>query len=117
MRPDQGHPWLETAKAGIEGYLNEARTSGRIDEQSYRQALRDTFRHLKTWVEDGRFSEISPLLRTGLEQVAAGKRWEDLVNAFRQTMRFGTGGIRGMMAFDRDSIVKLKREGLGAAIL
>jgi phosphoglucomutase len=117
MRPDQIQPWLETARAGIEGYLNEARQSGRIDEQSYQQAIRDTFRHLKAWAEDDRFSEIAPSLRAGLAEVVAAGRWEDLVNAFRQTMRFGTGGIRGMMAFDRESIVKLKREGIGAAIL
>ena len=41
----------------------------------------------------------------------------NIVNAFRQNIRFGTGGIRGMMAFDKRSIELLKEEGLDAPIL
>ena len=50
------------------------------------------------------------------DAVEAG-RWEDLVNAYRKELSFGTGGIRGMMAFDRDSIVRMQEDGLDARIL
>lgn len=117
MQAGQIDQLLDKARKGIEGYLNEARNAGRIDQQSYQQAMRDTFGNLQAWMKDDRLLGISPYLRDGLAEVIKGQQWEQLVNAFRQSMRFGTGGIRGMMAFDRDSIVRLKRDGVGAPIL
>ena len=32
------------------------------------------------------------------------EKWEQIVNAYRQYLSFGTGGIRGMMAFDKSSV-------------
>ena len=39
------------------------------------------------------------------------------MNAFRQYLSFGTGGIRGMMAYDMDSIKRIKKEGIDAPIV
>jgi phosphoglucomutase len=108
---------LKTAEEGIRRYLDDASQQGRIDRQSYDQATRNTFPALKRWLEDEHISEISPRLKEGLREAILGGRWEQLVNAFRQPARFGTGGIRGMMAFDRPSIVRLKEEGITAPVL
>jgi len=108
---------LEEAQGGISAYLDAARGSGRIDEQSYVQATRNTFPTLKEWLEDERIPDISPSLREGLRKTIADRKWEELVNAFRQPVRFGTGGIRGMMAFDRKSIEALDDEWIYAPIL
>ncbi|MHC4403840.1 MAG: phosphohexomutase domain-containing protein [Planctomycetota bacterium] len=108
---------LQTANEGVNRYLDEARSEGRIDRQSHEQAVRHTFPALKGWMEDERILEISPPLKDGLRQAITEGRWEEIVNAFRQPARFGTGGIRGMMAFDRDSIVRLKEEGITAPVL
>jgi phosphomannomutase len=56
-------------------------------------------------------------LKQGICEAVRQEKWEDLVNAFHRHVRFGTGGIRTMMAFDRDSIVKLKNQGIQAPIL
>ena len=108
---------LESARQGIEHYLESARKRGQIDQQSYEQATRNTLPALGQWLEDERIAAISPALRGGLCQAISDERWEELVNAFRQPARFGTGGIRGMMAFDRASIERLKSEGIGAPVL
>lgn len=108
---------LESAQKGIAEYLEEARQAGRIDQPSYEQATRNTFPALRSWLEDEHIPEISPQLPSGLARVIAEKRWEELINAFRQRARFGTGGIRGMMAFDRPSIQRLYEEGIGAPVL
>ena len=108
---------LESASKGIREYLENARDLGQIDQQSYEQATRNTRPSLEQWLEDEHIREISPGVREGLCEAISAGRWEELVNAFRQSARFGTGGIRGMMAFDRESIETLKREGIGAAIL
>ena len=108
---------LKSASEGISNYLADARRAGRIDEQSYQQAMQNTLPNLKEWLADERLPAISPGLRAGLCDAIDKGEWEKLVNAFRERARFGTGGIRGMMAFDRPSIERLKQEGIAAPIL
>jgi phosphoglucomutase len=108
---------LPLAQDGIARYLKDALAAGQIDEPSYRQAGQNTLPNLKAWLEDEDLVRVSPNLRQGIEKVIREGRWEDLVNAFRQRARFGTGGIRGMMAFDRQSIEMLVKQGITAPIL
>ncbi|MBW3540778.1 MAG: hypothetical protein KY476_10945 [Planctomycetes bacterium] len=108
---------LDAAEDGINSYLNEARAESRIDEQQFGQARENTFPNLRHWMTTTRYREICPSLLEGLRRTIEAERWEELVNAYRQSCRFGTGGIRGMMAFDYESIKRLKEEGLSAPIL
>ena len=108
---------LELAQAGISNYLNDALKQGRIDSQLYEEAKKHTFANLKSWMEDEHIDIISPHLKEGVSNAISNKQWENIVNAYRQAVRFGTGGIRGMMAFDKESIVRLKDEGVDAPIL
>lgn len=108
---------LESAEKGVTAYLTGALQEGRIDEQSYNLAVKNTFSSIKSWLKNRDLRRISPKLVEGLAETIQQERWEDLVNAFRQQARFGTGGIRGMMAFDRQSVVRLHTEGIGAPIL
>jgi len=108
---------LAAAERGIAGYLDAARKAGRIDGQLFETATGNTFPSLRRWLTDPDVDRISSRLKEGIIAAIDAERWEDLVNAFRQSVRFGTGGIRGMMAFDRESIVRLKDEGLNAPIL
>ena len=108
---------LETARSGINGHLDAALRAGRIDQQLYDQATQHTLPALTKWLTDSSIAAISPHIAEGIRSAIERRDWNALVNAFRQSVRFGTGGIRGMMAFDRDSIVRLKEEGLDAPIL
>jgi len=108
---------LNQARKGIETYLGEARKSGRIDEKSFREATRNTFPNLERWLTDERIDPISPNLKKGVSEAIKQEHWQEIVNAFRQSVRFGTGGIRGMMAFDKNSIIRMKNEGIGTDIL
>ena len=108
---------IRCAEKGITSYLERARDEGRIDLQSFERATQKTFPALNFWMENETFSTISPNLREGLCRIIEQQRWEELVNAFRQSISFGTGGIRGMMAFDFESVATLQREGLHAPIL
>ena len=108
---------IDSASAKISEYLDDALTNDRIDRQLYEEAQKHTLPNLRRWLEDGQIDIISPRLKEGVCNAISDGQWENLVNAFRQTVRFGTGGIRGMMAFDRSSIIQLKDEGLNAPIL
>jgi len=117
MVTDNAAEMINKAESGIRNYLEEARNAGRIDEQLYRSALTNTAPNLKKWLEDSNIDRISSRLKEGIFHTIEQERWEDLVNAYRQNLRFGTGGIRGMMAFDRASIEKMVEEGINTDIL
>jgi len=110
---------LNKAEQGIKKYLDDSRDAGRIDDQLYQIALDNSFKKLKSWLEDPNIDKISPLLKKGIADTIEKGEWERIVNAFRQNVRFGTGGIRGMMAFDRESIRLMKDgdDGIKAAVL
>ena len=108
---------LEKASEGIAAYLRQARDSGAIDPQQYEKILANAIPNLRAWLEDPHIDPISPLFKKGICDAIDAGRWEDIVNAFHRAPRFGTGGIRTMMAFDRASIMRLKNEGIGAPIL
>jgi len=108
---------LDAAREGISGYLEQAYRDGRLDEQLYKSAQARTLPALEAWLIDEAIDKVSPFLKRGVCAAIEQGRWEALVNAYRQSVRFGTGGIRGMMAFDRESIMRLKSEGIGAPIL
>lgn len=114
---------LESANAGISKYLRDALAAGKIDQQLYEAAEKHTFANLREWLADPHVDSILPLWKQGVytairqaEDCAREgdyKGWENIVNAFRQSVRFGTGGIRGLMAFDKKSIEQLDDEALG----
>lgn len=108
---------IEEAARGVSTYLENARQAGRIDQQLYDEANKSTVPNLRGWLEDPYIDTISPHLKTGVSAAIEDAQWENIVNSFRQSVRFGTGGIRGMMAFDKESIIRLKDEGVGAPIL
>ena len=108
---------MEAARRGITGYLESARKSRRIDEMQYLSASEKVAEGLTEWLGDDDIHRLSPSLRDSLVGAVQQERWEAIVNAFRQSVPFGTGGIRGMMAFDYDSILMLKTDGLDAPIL
>jgi len=108
---------LEAAERGINCYLEAARSDGRIDDQLLEEARKHTLPNLAEWLRDPHIDAISPNLKAAVCAVIANGQWEQLVNAYRQSVRFGTGGIRGMMAFDRESIRLMKDQGIGVPIL
>ncbi len=108
---------LKSAEQGIAKYLKNARGKGLIDQQSYSDALNNTFSNLNKWLTNSHIDRISPHLKKGICDVIKREKWGDIVNAFRQSVRFGTGGIRGMMAFDKASIMKIKEHGIDTDIL
>lgn len=117
ISPNRSDAALESACHGITTYLQHALRAGRIDQQLYNEANRNVFSNLEAWLTDPAIDDLFPRLKEGICQAINTAQWENIVNAFRQSVRFGTGGIRGMMAFDKESIDRLKREGIGAPVL
>ncbi len=102
---------------GVNGYLDAALKEEKIDRQSYDMAKKNTMAFLRQWLTDENFLRVSPNIRKGIMSAVDAGKWEDIVNTFRKKMSFGTGGIRGFMAGDRDSIIRMQNEGLDAPIL
>jgi len=117
---------LEKAKKGFAEYLDKALESDRIDKQLYDDAQKHAYANLKRWLVNKHIDSILPRLKEGIcnainnadkDCKLADRRWANIVHAFRQSVCFGTGGIRGMMGFDKESIKRLNEEGIEAPIL
>jgi len=110
---------LDAAQRGINEYLQKSKDAGHIDRQLYEAAIQNTYPNIEKWLKDTDIDAIPQLshLKEGIVEAIENRQWENIVNAFRQEVRFGTGGIRGMMAFDKASIIKLKEEGIDTDIL
>jgi phosphoglucomutase len=103
-----------SAEAHIVAYLDDSKRLGLVDEQAYSRAKEKTITNLREWLGDERIPES---VKEGVRNAISDGRWEDIVNTYRQAISFGTGGIRGMMAFDKGSILRLKTAGIDAPIL
>ncbi|MFQ5413840.1 MAG: hypothetical protein ACE5E6_05215 [Phycisphaerae bacterium] len=108
---------LERAEAGIKAYLAQERDEGHITGTYYDDAVARTIPNLRTWLLADELDRISPNLRDALRDVIRRQAWRALTNAYARDVSFGTGGIREKMGPDRDTIVRLKREGIHAGIL
>ncbi len=106
-----------SAEAGIKALLSEMLAAGKLTPEFHDVTLGNVLTYLNEWLDDPDLDRLSPNLKRGLLDAIAGERWIDLVNAFARRTSFGTGGIRALMSFDRDSIVRMKEEGLDPAVL
>jgi len=108
---------LDRATQGVSTFLDDALTSGRIDDQLHSDARAAVVPNLRKWLTSDHVDRISPNAKDGIVNAVESEKWEALVNAYRRELSFGTGGIRGMMAFDKRSIERLRDEGIDAPIL
>lgn len=108
---------IEKSRAGVSNYLKQSLAAGKIDEVSCEAALKNATKNLEQWFADKCIDTLSPNLKGALARAIDEERWEDIVNAFRKDLSFGTAGIRGMMAFDRESVKRVKELGLDAPII
>lgn len=108
---------LRQAEAGIRGYLTGERDAGRITGSYYEDAVSKTIPNLNKWLGAAELDRISPNLRDALREAIRQGRWEALTNAYSRDVSFGTGGIREKMGSRRDEVLKLKHDGLHAAII
>ncbi len=117
---------LELANVKVSEYLEGALKDDRIDQQLYKEAKKNILPNLERWLKDPYIDKNLPRLKKGIcdainkeseDEDEENKKWENIVNAFRQSVRFGTGGIRGLMAFDKKPIIQLKDEGINAPVL
>lgn len=111
------HAVLNQAIQGAYEYLDSMVTQGKINRQSYEQAKKNTAVNLNKWLKDPHIDRLSPNLKPALVEAIHQAKWEDIVNAYRKNMSFGTGGIRGLMAGNKAEIIRLKQDGLDAKIL
>ncbi|GAG05865.1 unnamed protein product, partial [marine sediment metagenome] len=112
---------LDRANAGVAQYLGrmaeEARRVGAFGEEYFTHATANVIANLRKWYLDPDVDRLSPNLKAGIRDVIEAEDWEKIANAFVRTVNFGTGGIRSLMAFDKESVERLARDGLDARIL
>lgn len=108
---------LQNAEKGINSYLEHELSAGNIDQNYYQMAKENVLPNLKMWLDDHDADRFSPNIREGIIGAIEQQRWPQLTEAYVGDIRFGTGGIRGKMAFDRESVLMMQEQGIAAPIL
>ncbi len=108
---------VRKAKSGISGFLEEQFRRGLIDEGLYEQARLNVLPNLRRWLTDPHISRLSPRLGDGLRNAVEAARWDELVEAYVDEIKFGTAGIRGKAAMSDEELLILARDGMDAPIL
>ena len=108
---------LARAETSINAYLDRLKASGELADNYYQTAKQHVLPNLTQWLRSDDIARLSPRLRTGVIEAIEQERWEELVNAFVREVKFGTGGIRSLMAFRKEDIERLAAEGVDAPIL
>lgn len=108
---------VRKAEAGISGFLEEQLRRGLIDEGLYEQARLNVLPNLRRWLTDPHIGRLSPRLGDGLRSAVEAARWDELVEAYVDEIKFGTAGIRGKAAMSDEELLILARDGMDAPIL
>ncbi|MCH9022719.1 MAG: hypothetical protein IID32_08120, partial [Planctomycetes bacterium] len=108
---------LKAAQEGVTQFLRQSLDQGEIDDQLFSDATQAVMPNLEQWLQNPQIDRVSPNAKQGIALAIQAGNWKGIVNAFRRDLGFGTGGIRGMMGLEYESIVRLKEEGIDAPIL
>lgn len=112
---------LAIVDSGLFGWLTSMHAKGAIATEYYENASKNCRRFIHEWLTTDHLDRLSPNLRGALVNAVGvaekSGNWENIANAFSRRTTFGTGGIRALMGFDKESIVRLDRDGLDASIL
>ncbi len=108
---------LKQAETGLTAYLRQAVARKTLEPAMAAAAQSRALPALRLWLSDLSLDTLSPGARDGIAVAIESARWQDLLNTYQRPVRFGTAGIRAMMAFDKASILRLQAEGLHAPIL
>lgn len=108
---------LAIAEKELPEYLENRREQGTLTGEYLETARENVLPNLRKWLHSPGIERLSPNAKQGICQAIEGREWKNIVNAFARRAKFGTGGIRGLMGFDRESIRQLQQEGLDAPIL
>jgi len=101
----------------INYYLDQEYKKGDLRKDLYLKAKSNVVPTINKWLNDKNINKISPNTKAGIEEALKQKRWEDLIYAFFDDIAFGTGGIRGLAAFNEKELLKFAKEGIDAKIL
>ncbi len=117
---------LSKAEAGIKQFLQTQEDDFKAAnpkgipasaEDYFHKARTNVIPNMRGWLEDPYIDTFSKNIKEGIQDAIEQERWADLVDTFLREISFGTAGIRGLMALDRESILKIKNEGVDARIL
>jgi len=101
----------------IESYLKEKKSAGLISGEFYKLARENVFSHLESWQKEEIITRLVPGFAEGLRQAFQEGRIDHIIYSYLDEIAFGTGGIRGLVAFTEKELEDFARRGNKSAIL
>ncbi len=104
----------EDLRNGIALYLDKKKSEGVFTAEKAAALLEKTMTQVELWAIS---SSIDRFTRLGIVRAIENQRWEDIVTAFSDQLKFGTAGPRSKAALTTDELVSLRDHGFTAPIL
>lgn len=101
----------------INSYLDKKYKEGEISKELYLAAKKNVVLNINRWITDKNIKQILSNLEQGLLIALQEQRIEHIIYAFLDDISFGTGGIRGIVAFTERELLKFSKKGINAPIL
>lgn len=101
----------------IDLYLDQKYEEGQLREELYLAAKKNVIPNILKWMNDPNILQLTKNFKRGIEEAIETGREEDLVYAFLDDIAFGTGGIRGLAAFNLEELKRLAEGGIDAPII
>ena len=98
-------------------YLDQKYEEGQLREELYVAAKKNVISNILKWMNDPNILQLTKNFKRGIEEAVETGREEDLVYAFLDDIAFGTGGIRGLAAFNLEELRRLAERGIDAPII
>ncbi len=99
---------------GIGEYVQDQVEKGVFTPEKATVLLKKSVSQIKEWATS---PAIDRYTRTGIVKAIHNRRWEDLVTAYSDQLKFGTAGPRSKAALTAEELVAFKEKGFAAEIL
>jgi len=112
---------LNEVERSITDFLSEQRSSGMLTEEIFERTQAAAYQNFRAWLADANIARLTLNVKKGIlagvRRAQATGNWDNVIEAFRQEITFGTAGIRGLAAFSEAELKQLKQQGPDAEIL
>ncbi|MCM8769329.1 MAG: hypothetical protein NC911_06615, partial [Candidatus Omnitrophica bacterium] len=98
-------------------YLKQQKQLGVVSESFFTLARRNVEANLHAWLESRVVADLVPGFVPGLRQAFQEGRIDQIIYAFLAEITFGTGGIRGIVAFTERELKEFARKRERASVL
>jgi phosphoglucomutase len=102
---------LKSAEIKFKDILQQQFENGDITKDVYEAAVKNTYKNFYEWTTDEDINRLDPSIRQANLAAVRQERWDDIIEAYRKDVSFGTAGIRGKAVLSEGELGEFVKNG------